>query len=261
MKKIFLATTAIVALAGGAASAADMPMKAPPPRAVAACAQFGGFYIGGNAGGAYYEHNYNDRDGWAGAAANELPNTVRLDNSGFIGGVQGGYNWQWGCTVFGIAADYSWTSINNNSLNTDGQQGIALDSVVVNSRLRNVGTVRTRTGVVVDNLLLYVTGGFAWANVDRSHTLTDFIGAAFVSETFSSSKQKWGWTLGFGTEWAAWGNWTINSEVLYARFKSDTAVFNGFLESNPVVLQKLFDYSDNVWITRIGLNYRFNWVN
>ena len=49
MKNVILAVGALVALSG-AAIAADMPMKAAPV-AAAGCAQFGGFYIGVNAGG------------------------------------------------------------------------------------------------------------------------------------------------------------------------------------------------------------------
>ncbi len=50
MKKILLATTALVGAAVAVpAGAADMrpALKAPPPIVRPACAQFGGFYVGG----------------------------------------------------------------------------------------------------------------------------------------------------------------------------------------------------------------------
>ena len=51
MRKLFLATTALVALAAGSAAAADLPVayKAPLP-VRPACANFGGFYVGANVG-------------------------------------------------------------------------------------------------------------------------------------------------------------------------------------------------------------------
>ena len=119
MKKLFLATTAILALSAGSASAADLSRPvykaAPPPPP--ACAQFGGFYVGGYGGAGYYDHKWNDRDAWTSELSDDLQRSnVSTQKTGFIGGVQGGYNWQTGCTVFGLQADYGWASINADAL-------------------------------------------------------------------------------------------------------------------------------------------------
>jgi Type I restriction modification DNA specificity domain len=53
--------------------------------------------------------------------------------------------------------------------------------------------------------MLYVTGGLAYANFNRSVTLA---WPAFGTETFEQDKTRWGWTFGFGTEWAVWDNWS-----------------------------------------------------
>jgi len=257
MKKQVITAIALATLAGGSAIAADLPTKAPPVVTRPACAQFGGFYIGANAGGAYYEHTWDQLDNWAGNADVSLGGSVRSTKGGFVGGGQAGYNWQSGCTVFGVQVDYDWASVKNDVFKTDGGLGLALDTLSVTSRLRGIGTARTRAGVIVDNLLIYVTGGFAFADFKRSATLTDNFGGVFVSETLSSNKMKYGWTVGVGTEWALWGNWSLQSEVLYAGFQRDQKTFNTILESNPVVLPKRFSYDDNVWMSRIGLNYRF----
>ncbi len=42
-----------------------------------------------------------------------------------------------------------------------GPAGFA--TLAVSNNLQSFGTVRARTGVVVDNLMLYVTGGLAYA--------------------------------------------------------------------------------------------------
>ena len=61
---------------------------------------------------------------------------------------------------------------------------------------------------------------------------------------------------GFGTEWAINQNWSIKSEVLYARFEKDENSFTCtvFCANEP----KRFEYHDSVWSTKIGLNYRFS---
>src|SRR5262245_13465023 len=95
----------IFSLAGvGAASAADMAVKArPAPPPLPPPCVWCGFYIGLNAGGTW------DRND---ATYTQLPGglvnptaSVRLDTSGFIGGGQVGYNWQWSNFVLGIEGD------------------------------------------------------------------------------------------------------------------------------------------------------------
>ena len=61
MKKIFLATSALVILSVGSAYAADLrpaPRPAPPPPPPVA--NWTGFYIGGNLGGAWARGSVND---------------------------------------------------------------------------------------------------------------------------------------------------------------------------------------------------------
>ena len=64
-----------------------------------------------------------------------------------------------------------------------------------------------------------MTGGLAYANTERTVALTiPFLG---ISEAFSDEKTRWGWTMGFGTEWQFAPNWSFKSEVLYARFETE----------------------------------------
>jgi outer membrane immunogenic protein len=255
MKRVFLATVAAIGFAGSAV-AADLPARmykaAPPPPP--ACAQFGGFYVGGNVGWAYYDFDWHDRDAWAQEvdSDNDLPSSTRTNNNGFIGGVQGGFNLQTRCTVFGVEADYGWAGITASAFHTDGAAPFD-ESLDVSSELRGFGTLRTRAGVVVDSVLIYVTGGLAFGDFRRSWTLSQ--NAGDTVETFHHSGTRWGWTAGFGTEWAMWGNWSLKSEVLYARFEKDEQTFtSAFFDEGD---SKRFESHDSVWVTRIGLNYRF----
>jgi opacity protein-like surface antigen len=59
--------------------------------------------------------------------------------------------------------------------------------------MRWFGTVRARTGVVLDNVLLYVTGGLVYARFNRDFTVLEN-GPPPVSAVFSSSRTRWDWT-------------------------------------------------------------------
>ena len=70
------------------------------------------------------------------------------DDVTLIGGVHAGYNWQSGARVFGVEGDVSFG---------DGVDYLA--------------SARARLGYARDNLLLYVTGGVAFAGFDNSSVL------------------------------------------------------------------------------------------
>ena len=129
------------------------------------------------------------------------------------GGVQAGYNYQTGCTLFGVEADWSWSDTNARSFNSDGDGpvgAVGVDTSSVSSRMRWFGTVRARSGVIVDNVLIYATGGFAYANFARSYSI--FEDAPATTSTFTWNNTRWGWTAGVGTEWAFAPNWSLKSE-------------------------------------------------
>jgi outer membrane immunogenic protein len=250
----------LTCLVAGTAVAADMPMKAAPyNHRAAACAQFGGFYLGAQAGGVNYSNSFNDLDQFGhNEIDSDLGNNVSQTGRGGLAGVQTGYNWQSGCTVFGIETDWAWTSAKASSTFSDGQgfPPETTDHITPTSKLRWFGTLRTRTGVVVDNLLLYVTGGLAYANIRRD--------ALFFEdndppgpETFSTSRTRFGWTAGAGTEWAINANWSLKSEFLYMQFGKDEKTFTSQIISGGQ--QFRLKNEDSAWVGRIGLNYRFGY--
>jgi len=258
MKRFFLATIAIAALATGSANAADMAVKALP--APPACAQFGGVYLNGHAGWAYYDHKFSDRDGLGAFIDTGLGNSLVAEQDKGLGGVGVGYNWQNRCNVYGLVADWSFTNLRAQALQLDGDQAapsLVTDTMAVSSRLRWFGTLRARSGLVVDNILLYVTGGLAYANFNR--TWTFFEDGPATTGTFVSNKTKLGWTAGVGAEWALWNNWSVMSEFLYMRFQRDTQTVGGDGIIGAVGVPYRFESFDNVWVTKIGLNYRFNY--
>jgi len=241
MNRFLLTMTAFAALTG-AASAADMPVATKAAAIVRpACAQFGGFYIGGNVGAAYYTAHRNDDDGLFVDNAGHT-----LTDTSWAAGVQGGYNFQRHCTVFGVEADWSWTSANATFQDNPNAVG-ALHRL--DSKLKWFGTARARSGVVVDDLLIYATGGFAWANINN--TYTDFVGPG--TDVFSVSNSRYGFAAGVGTEWKFADNWSLKSEALYIQLKQQQ---DQFLAVNNGGIFR-FTNNDNIWTARIGINYIF----
>jgi opacity protein-like surface antigen len=90
----------------GVASAADMPLKAPPPAAY----DWSGFYIGGVIGGGWGDSDSSIPGlGIIGTLAG-VPVTQTTSNSGFIGGIEGGDRYQLGKLVVGWEADMLWVA-------------------------------------------------------------------------------------------------------------------------------------------------------
>jgi outer membrane immunogenic protein len=106
MKKLFLAGIAAASLCGAPALAADMAVKAPPEPVAAPAYGWTGFYIGGNVGEGWSDNRWIS----TGIPGFVSPGFVdaAYTASGFLGGLQGGYNYQFGWTVLGIEGDWDW---------------------------------------------------------------------------------------------------------------------------------------------------------
>ena len=207
-----------------------------------ACANFGGFYVGIAGGSTTYNSHYTDRDSYAVINGAFSTSDSSSEDGLNIGGTIG-YTRQTGCTIFGVEADWSWTDTDiSRSLTVFGIPGTG---VSVRDEVQSIGTLRTRAGVVVNNLMLYVTGGLAWAEID--HRIT---GNA-LNETFTTSGTRWGWTVGAGTEYAFTDRISLKSELLYVKLEDESNSFRSLTTQDF-----RFNHSDDIWITRIGLNFK-----
>ena len=142
--------------------------------------------------------------------------------SGFVGGVQGGYNWRLNPSwVFGVEGDIQVTGA---------------DQTFAPWKFSNpwFGTLRGRIGYTFDNnILFYGTGGLAFGELR--------------GETFglSESHNNAGWTAGVGAEFGFAPGWTAKVEYLYVNLSSTnftiTGVPNGY----------------HFGTLRAGINYHF----
>ena len=267
MKRSSSALALCAIFACGAARAADLPLKSPPPVYIPPAPVFAwnGFYGGLNAGGGW-EANCNNNDwwggwgggcrgagGWGGWSWNS-----NNDNRGyFIGGGQVGYNHMF-TPMFLLGAETDFQGATGN--------------------LEWLGTVRGRVGVVPFNpsLLIYGTGGFAYGQTHDFFGNGFFggFGSAFIPgitppgaapfgglglaglafwNNNNNNQVKTGWTAGGGVEWAFTPNLSAKIEYLYVALYNNNNNWNnwGWGSNNSN-----FHHNEN--IVRIGINYHWN---
>ena len=140
--------------------------------------------------------------------------------SGFVGGVQAGYNWQSGSFVFGLEGDI---------------QATAAEETFAPWKFSNpwFGTVRGRAGYAFNNVMFFGTGGLAFGEL-RATTFG-------LTESHTNA----GWTLGAGAEMGLDRNWSAKIEYLYVDLANSNFVITG--ASNGY----------RFGLIRAGVNYRF----
>ncbi len=158
-----------------------------------------------------------------------------------------GYNWQCDHIVFGVETDFNWLGTSPTAF---------VDTSSLESKLDWFGTVRGRLGFVAhEDLLLYATGGLAYASVD--HTFSDTnVGGAFGPFSQSNTDTKAGWTAGLGAEYMHDCCWLLRAETLFVDLGSET---HGYVAAAcPLPCQANLRWDDQFWVARLGLTYRFH---
>jgi outer membrane immunogenic protein len=254
MKKFLLGTVALMAL-GASASAADLaPRYTKAPAMLDAAYNWTGFYIGLNAGAASTDGNLTavTRDRFF---EDRFTDTFR--KTGFIGGGQIGYNYQSGISVFGVEADADWLNVKSTTNTFDPFFSGKGNTATISSNIDWLVTARARAGIAATPaLLLYVTGGLAVAGVNVSYQNSATAPGVLLSNSLSVNQTKYGWTAGFGAEYALGANWSFKAEYLRVLL-GDTTVnvpFNPVTE--PGVTGSL-RVSQNIDLIRAGVNYKF----
>lgn len=231
------ATFGLLVMAGTAMADGMTPAATDAP-AISSCGggRFGGRYIGATVGMTTLKSETDERI----LAGLSLLNENR---SGLTGGVTLGYNRQCGAALYGIEGDLNFSGVKSDT----NYDLLGIYSLVNDHRSMDwFSTLRTRAGIVAnDSLLLYVTGGLAFAGMKHS---VDVLNSSF--NLFDEKKTRWGWTAGAGAEMALRDNLSLKSEVLYMQFQN-----NDF--SVPYYPTARLSDRDSAWVARVGLNYKF----
>jgi outer membrane immunogenic protein len=246
MRKSILAAAAAFALASGAmvgqAAAADLDfMPAPPPPVFVPT--WAGFYVGGHLGYGEGTSDYRqDLDFDFDDDAFDASNTFRasVNPGGILGGVQAGYNWQAGSFVFGLEGDISFTDWNKGTTVFDADfdtvDGLAPGDAYGTSStdIDLLASVRGRVGYAMDSVLIYGTGGVAWAHADARATVVaatrDDLAADPPTQTVLKGKGSLddiGFVAGGGLAWMVIPQtMSVGVEGLYYWFKDSTTLID-----------------------------------
>jgi outer membrane immunogenic protein len=302
MKKLFLSATAIATVMSASAFAADLPSIKSAP--VAPAPLWTGFYAGLNSGYGFGTAGNASNSGWANsniyfnptnsystpvetmamATANSGPGK-NINQGGFIGGGQVGYNYQLkNSFVVGLEADMQGAGLRGtgsaNGFGPLGNNESYNNNISIQAGIDWMGTARGRLGyLVTPNTLIYGTGGLAYggAFLNTSSGGLIYQSGAYVSGdgTLSTNntvqKLLVGWAAGAGAEWMINQNWSIKGEALYydlgslsvenTQYRGDKFYDGsgniGTAGNNPVGGYKTQAYNQGL-IARTGLNYHFN---
>ena len=231
MKKLLLGAAACIVFAAPA-FAADLPArtytKAPVYTAPEAVYNWTGFYIGGHIGGAFGGNN-----------------SLGGSNGQFLGGIQGGADYQFATNwVIGAEAQYSWLA-GNGGTGTTFPLG-----TTVTGNTNELGSVTGRLGYTWGPALLYAKGGYAWRDGVGVGASAGGVPVAFTTD----GTHRDGYTVGGGLEYMFAPNWSAKVEYQYYNFGSPTFV-------TPVALAPFGNFRDDEHTVKVGVNYRFNWAS
>ncbi|MCS5711885.1 outer membrane protein [Candidatus Berkiella aquae] len=214
----------------------------------AADGHFDGYYLGANLGATVWNTFWVDRDAWVDNFGTDWAlGTVANKSDDFSGGLQVGYNYRCNSSVFGVELDWTWVDNSNDKTYTPtAGPGTILS---LSNELKWYGSVRGKAGIVADHLLLYVTGGAAFARLNHDWLVT----APGEVELGGNSGTRWGYVSGVGGELALSCKWSVKVEGLFFDFPERTTSFHSLAGDQGVH----FDNQNSFWTGRIGVNYSF----
>lgn len=213
MRLPLLSTTALVASALGASAQQT---------------NWNGAFVGAQLGFNQHSATYEDIDyDWYGATMDFL------SNGGSVG-VQFGYNMVTNNRLVGVVADLS-------VLSNDETKIYASDDRVPN-KAKYLATLRGRTGLAVDDTLVFVTAGLAFSKFERSWT--EFNDPSDSWPDLGATKT--GVVLGFGVEHKFNDRWSVSGEYTVSMFGENESI-NG--NNFPLRI------NDNIHRLSVSFNY------
>lgn len=255
MKTLVLSLSALIA-GTAMAAAADLPGRAAPLPPVSAVPgiTWSGFYAGVH--GAWIRDNGEaERTGVVGVSPDALPTRLGLSDSGLGGGAQIGHLWQFGSVVAGLEADLTAMDVGRSRSfeGVDGPFGLLTE---LSSQVSWFGTVKGRLGLtmpsllpVVQQSLVYVTGGLAYARIEHQGQVT--VTPPGVGPQARSEEWTTGFALGAGTEHRLTQTVSIKSETLYYKLADEKLTLARAGD------EAVYRFRNDGWISRVGLNVRF----
>jgi outer membrane immunogenic protein len=239
-----LATTAVFGLTAGAATAADLPRKAPAPIVAPPPPLWNwtGFYVGGFGGAGWARNDVTNTsvivDGFQFFPQNGGDRTFG-NGVGALGGITLGYNWQFANSpiVIGIEGEWAWADLQGdaarNRTTTSGDSffvgkpttalvtlfGTNNASIRSNFQVRDIATITGRFGLASgpqDRTLWYVKGGGAWVknnvtvNAQANSFNCESVSTLTVPNTSVTACSSDSGAASFNGNFNKWG-WTVGT--------------------------------------------------
>ncbi len=227
------------AIAGAAAAELPIPTKAPP----VAVPTWTGFYLGADVGGGFSQKSFINNFSAPLGAVDASPRP-----SGWVGGFQGGYNYQIDRLVLGIEGDFDWSGATSS---VSCFPLLAPQTCTADPRW--LGILAGRLGTVVGPALLYAKGGAAWIHDSYSDiALPGAPGPAIPGDLFVAHETRAGWDLGAGIEYMFLPNWSARLEYDYLGFPDRSVTFDDNMGNSFTEL-----IHQNMQLVTVGLNYHF----
>ncbi len=290
MKRIYAAALGVVG-ASGSAFAADLQPVYKAPVAAAPAYSWTGLYVGGHVGGAWANNDWFFPSNSINSVAQEpvgtpfqgsFPNsqagllattltgyqgpTVGPFNvssgtnsaSGWLAGVQIGYNYQIKNWVLGVEGEANWTSLKGSNLDPSHPNINQTDTDFI-------GVLGGRLGYAWDRLMLYGKAGGAWAH-DKYSVISNTTFAVgngspapvtVTSGTMvdAATVNRFGYMLGAGAEYALTPQWSVKAEYEYLDFGRQRTTLT---PTTAVVSPFDEDIRQRIQIAEIGLNYKLD---
>lgn len=220
-----------------------------------------GVYVGGHVGWATGEWDGSLRTAGSNPEAVWGNPNQSYDFDGWLGGLQVGWNRQYNSIVWGLEVDASWGDLEGSKEVLTKTQAVSwVDEFSIDA----FGTVRGRLGfLVTPRLLLYGTGGFAWAKTGLNHTVIDDpTNNPAVTVKASADEYHLGWVAGAGGEYLIADNWTVRGEWLHvdlgdARYHAVGTQWDGEAFNAPNATDSITNTTLEFDVIRIGVNYKF----
>ncbi|MCM2503223.1 porin family protein [Aureimonas altamirensis] len=226
-----LASAALTFALAAPALAADVVFEEPaaPVAAIAPIAHdWTGFSVGVFGGGATGDAELTDSAALAGE---------KNDFDGLLGGVQVGYDQQFGSVVVGARASVAATNIDNGD-------------AVLSSKLKYLGTAGVRAGVAVNKLLPYAHAGVAFGQTEQKTS-----SAAFDSTKLDKADHT-GWTAGAGAEYSLTQNISVGAEYGYVDLGKEE-VYSGNYSPAGRATATVANEDLTFHTFKAGVNFRF----
>jgi hypothetical protein len=203
-------------------------------------ANFGGYYGGIQVGIADTRTIHTDNDDWymnfKNSEATSLDPTI---------GLKFGFDVVKDSQIYGYLIEGSFLSSDTNK----NVYSAGNPAYRVGSKIKGIGSLRGKYGIVSDKLAVYGTAGFAFADI--KHTYVELDG---TEESFDNKGKNQGYVFGVGTSYALDGKKFISLDVSQYKFKNKNHML---LESDGTPTNSTFGIKDTINTINISYNLKF----